>query len=52
MLETLICAVCEKEFPEDAADAHITTMGGLCPKCVDHLRRSWDGSEGPGEGGM
>ncbi len=48
----LVCAICEKIFPENAAGSYITTVGSVCPKCVAYLQKSVDGSEGPGDGGV
>lgn len=51
-MDDVICAVCEQEFPENAEGAHITTVGGVCVKCVEYLKKCSGVNEGPGEGGV
>ena len=49
-MDDVICAICLKEFPKYAKGSHTTTVGSVCPKCVEKLQSTPHGSEGSVEG--
>ena len=52
IMDDKICCVCGKKFPANAPGSRTNDAGHGCPKCVEKILATFDGSEGPGDGGV